>query len=165
MNKFVDFGKRDVDLPAGCKDLIDVLQRAEQRAAPKLATRSVWRLADVAAHVDRLTEAGAKAKNLAITWHEMNYVLLTSEQGVISALTVIHENTQREQTVRGVFQEAGLAPNFVKTVAGFSVRVLRYSFPAGASNIGSLISELLRKGYGLAENVRLEIGSWQDDAS
>jgi hypothetical protein len=125
----------------------------------------VWRLADVAAHVDRLTEAGAKAKNLAITWHEMNYVLLTSEQGVISALTVIHENTQREQAVRGVFEEAGLAPNFVKTVAGFSVRVLRYSFPADASKIGNLISELLRRGYGVAENVRLEIGSWEDDAS
>ena len=39
-----------------------------------------------------------------------------------------------------------------------SMRVLRYTFPAGASSIGDLIPELLRRGYGLGENVRLEIG-------
>ncbi len=165
MNKFVDFGKRGIDLPAGCKDLIDVLQQAEQRAAPKFTTRSVEGLADVAKHVDGLAQARDKAKNLAITWHELNYVLLMKEQDVISALMVIHEDTHREQAVREVFEKAGLTPTVLKTVAGFSVRVLRYSFPAGASNIGSLISELLRRGYGLAENVRLEIGSWEDDAS
>ena len=75
-----------------------------------------------------------------------------------------HENTEREQAIREVFEKAGLTPNFIKTVAGFSVRVLRFAFPAGGSNIGDLISELLRRGYGLAEDVRLEF--WIDrDAS
>jgi hypothetical protein len=165
MNLFVDLGKRSIDLPAGCKDLIEVLLRAGHHSTPKLATGSVQRLADVVTYVDRLAEAGAKTKNLAITWHELNYVLLTNEQGVINVLTVVRDHTQREQAVRDLFQEAGLAPNFAKTVAGFSVRVLRFTFPAGASNIGNLISELLRRGYGLAENVRLEIGSWEDDSS
>ena len=165
MNNFVDFGKRGVELPAGCKNLIDVLRLAEQDAARKPAMASVQRLADVVTYVDRLAEAGAKTKNLAITWHELNYIHLTNEQGVISALTVIHTKTQRERAVREVFEKAGLAPTFIETVAGSCVCVLRYSFPAGVPNIGGLISELLRKGFGLAENVRLEIGSWEDEAA
>jgi len=165
LNKFVNFGKRSIRLPAGCKDLINVLQSAKEPPAPTLTTRSVEGLAGLARHLDNLTEAGAKTKNLAISWHgELNHVHLTNEQGIINAITVIHDNTQREQAVREVFEEAGLAPMLDKYVAGFCVRVLRYSFPAGESNIGGVIAEVLRRGYGLAENVRLEIGSWEDDA-
>jgi hypothetical protein len=166
MNKFVDFGKRNVDLPAGCKDLIDVLERAKQRPVPTLTTRSVEGLANAARYLDNLTEGGAQAKNLAITWREgLNYVHLTNERCVITALAVIYDRTQSEQAVREVFEEAGLAPTHDETLAAFSVRLLRYSFPSGSSDISGLISELLRRGYGLAENITLEIGSWEDDAS
>lgn len=166
MNKFVDFGKRGVDLPAGCKDLIDVLQRAKQRSVPTLTTRSVEGLANIAGHLDNLIEVGAQPKNLVITWQEgLNYVHLTNRRCVITALAVIHDSAQREQAVREVFEEGGLALVHDETLAAFSVRLLSYSFQADPSNIGGLISELLGRGYGLAENVRFEIGSWEDDAS
>ncbi len=38
MNKFVNFGKRSVELPAGCRDLIDVLQQAKRYPASTFAT-------------------------------------------------------------------------------------------------------------------------------
>ena len=165
MNKFVDFGKRGVDLPAGCKDLIQVLQQAEERATPKLPTRSVWCLPDVATHVDRLTEAGGEGKSRVIIAHELSSIFLSNQKGVVTLLTVIHDSTQREQAVREVLEQVGLSPTFVKIPGAVSSRTLRCSFPAGASNIGKVVLELLRRGYGLAESVKLDIASWENDAS
>src|ERR1051326_7717665 len=166
MNEFVNFGKRSVELPSGCKDLIDVLQQAKRHPAPStLTVCSAEGLTDVAKHLPRLLELGAKSKHLVITWHEMNYVQLMNQDGVLTAMAVVHENTHSEQAVRGVFSAAGLAPTLDEAVAGWSVRVLAYPLPDAASSIEELISELLRTGYGLAENVRLEFGSWESDAS
>ncbi len=67
MNKFVNFGKRSIDLPGGCKDLVDVLQRAKERPTSTLTTCSVEGLPGLARHLDNLTEAGQKTNNLAIT--------------------------------------------------------------------------------------------------
>jgi len=165
MSEFVNFGKRSVELPAGCKDLIDVLQQAKGQPASTLTVRSAEGLRDVAKHLLRLLELGAKCRYLVITWHEMNYVQLMNQEGELTAQAVVHENTHREQAVRGVFGAAGLAPIVDEAVAGWSVRVLGYPLPEGASIIEELISDLLRTGYGLAENVRLEFGSWESDAS
>src|SRR6267378_2725513 len=110
MNKFVNFAKRSVALPSGCKDLIDVLQRAKRDPASTMTTHSAEGLGDVATHLSRLLEAGAKSRYLAITWYEMNYVQVISERGALTVLAVVHEITQREQAVRDVFKAASLKP-------------------------------------------------------
>ena len=165
MNKFVNFGKRSVELPAGCKDLIDVLQQVKRRRVSVLAASSAEGLEDLAQHLSILLEPGSKSRNLAITWHEMNYLHLKNEEGMLTALAVIHDNTRREPAVRRVFSAAGLAPILDEAVAGGSVRLLSYPLPGDAFSIERLVSDLLRLGYGLAENVRLELGSWDNDAS
>ncbi len=86
----------------------------------------------------------------------MNYVHLINEEGALSAVTVVHEITHREQAVRGVFASAGLAPILDEAVVDGAVRVLRYTLPGGASNIEQLISNLLRTGFDLPENIRLQ---------
>jgi hypothetical protein len=162
MSDFVNFGKRSVELPAGCKDLIDVLQKAKRHPVAKLTARSAEGLADVAKHLASLLEPGAKSKNLVITWTEMNFVHLMNEEGALSAVTVVHEITHREQAVRGVFASAGLAPILDEAVVDGAVRVLRYTLPGGTSNIEELISNLLRTGYGLPENMKLQFGLFLD---
>jgi hypothetical protein len=42
--------------------------------------------------------------------------------------------------------------------------MLMYQLPAAESEVGELISELLHKGFGLAESVALDVGSWEDEA-
>jgi hypothetical protein len=170
MNEFVNFGRRGVDLPPGCKDLIDVLRRVRRPPVPALTSRPVQGLAhvaglaNIAGHLHKLLEPGTKFKNLVITWHEeKNYVRLMNNGGVITALTVIHGDIHRERAVRGVFNAAGLEATHDEALGW--VRALIYPLPAGESSIRELVSDVLRKGYGLAENVRLEIGSWEDDAS
>ena len=166
MNEFVNMGKRSIELPAGCKDLIDVLQPAKRHALDNLTiSLAEGGLADLAKHLANLLEQGKKTKNLGITWHELNYLHLVNEGLFLTALLVVHDNTHREQAVRAVFAVAGLAPIRDEAVNGWSVRVLGYPLPAGASNIEELISDLLRKGYGLAENVRLEFAFWEDETS
>ena len=164
MNKFVDFGKRSVELPAGCKDLIDVLQLTKRRPVSTLATHPAEGLGDLAKHLSSLLEPGAKSRSLVITWHEMNYVQLMNQEGVVTALAIVDEKTRREQAVRGVFGAAGLTPILDEAVAGWSMRMLGYTLPGGAPSTEELISDLLRNGYGLAENARLELGFWESDA-
>jgi len=88
-----------------------------------------------------------------------------NEEGVLTVLAVVHENTNREQAVRGVFEAAGLAPIFDQAAAGaWFVQVLKYPLPSAASHVEELISDLLRSGYGLAKNARLEFGFWENNA-
>jgi hypothetical protein len=165
MNEFVNFGKRSVVLPAGCKDLIEVLQQSKRHPTPAWSVCPVEGLGDVGKHLHGLLELGAKSKYLAVSWHEMNYnhILLMNEDGVLSSLMVIHEDNHREQAVRGVFSAAGLGPIRDEAVAGWSVRVLKYPLPDAVSRIEELISDLLRTGFGLAENARLEFASWEGE--
>ncbi len=164
MNQFINYKKRSVELPAGCKDLIDVLHLAKREASSTFTSQS-GRLADVAKHLSALLKPGAKSRNVAITWRQMNYLHLMNEEGGLTALAIVHEDTAREPAVRGVFEAAGIAPILDEAVAGASfVRVLAYPLPSRAPAVEQLISDLLRRGYGLAEDVRLEL-SWDNDNS
>ncbi len=79
MNEFVNMGKRSIELPAGCKDLIDVLQPAKRHALAKLTiSLAEGGLADLAKHLANRLEQGKKTKNLGITWHELNYLHLVN---------------------------------------------------------------------------------------
>ena len=164
MNEFVNFRKRNVELPPGCKDLVDVLQQAKGHPAATSAVRSAEGLGELGKHLLRLLELGAKFRYLVITWDEMNAVQLMHQDRVLTALAVVHEKTHREQAVRGVFGAASLTPILDEALAGWSLRMLVYRLPGGASSTQELISDLLRTGYGLAENAGLNFESWESDA-
>ena len=51
MNEFVNYGKRSITLPEGCKDLIDVLRLAKPTSGP--GAPEPGSLADVEAHIAR----------------------------------------------------------------------------------------------------------------
>jgi hypothetical protein len=163
MNKFVNLGKRGVTLPPGCKDLIDVLQKPKPHAALASPHSCAGGLQDVAAHLSRLFEPAAKPRTLVITWHETNYLQVMRIAGVLTALAVVHEHTHREQAICQWFNAAGLAPTLDEAAAGFSVRVLGYPLPDSAAKVKHLLSDLLRTGYGLPENVALQFGCWENE--
>ena len=161
MNKFVNFGKRDVNLPAGCKDLIDVLRGVKQYGVE--SSCSVQGLASLSKYLRGIMESVANTKCILITWHEMNYVQLINDRGSLNVLALISDNTGREWAVREVFNAAGVSPSYDQAPAGIPIRALRYSLPADYPRIEKLVFDLLRRGYGLAENARLEIMFWEDE--
>src|SRR4051812_17985858 len=135
MNEFVNFRKRSVELPTGCKDLIDVLDQAKRHPESTLIVSSGERLTDVARHVRRLLEPETKSRYLVITWDQMNYLQLMNQEGALTAQAVVHENTHRAQAIRAVFGAVNLVPISDEAAAGGCVRVLRYALPDGASSI------------------------------
>jgi hypothetical protein len=166
MNHFVDFGKRSIELPTGCKDLIDVLQQGKRPAVPSTATRVGQSLGELSKHLVNLLVSSTRPKNLVIAWGSLSYIHLRNNEQVLTAIVVVHGGLLREQSVRAVFGVADLAPVSDETAADGSIRVLRYSLPATASIIGRLIPNLLLKGFGLAlKQVKYELGNWEEKDS
>ncbi len=161
MNRFVDFGKRSINLPEGCKDLIDVLGAAKRQ--PVQGTESVVGIANLAKFLPGIVESAAKSKSILITWRESVYVHLMNEQGVISAVIIISESTGREQAVREIFTEAGLSPAYDEAPTSTSICALRYPLPSDYSKIEKLVFDLLRRGFGLSEDVTVQIMFWEDE--
>ncbi len=62
-----------------------MLQQTKRHPGSTLTVRSAEGLRDVAKHLLRLLELGAKSRYLVITWHEMNYVQLMNQEGVPAA--------------------------------------------------------------------------------
>ena len=100
MSKFVNFKKREIALPPGCKDLIDVLKPglrtsgkvhvniAGQRPAISRAGKTVGGLSEIGKYVAMVFESGALAFTLQIT--SLNRQLIVS---------LFHENATKVRTL------------------------------------------------------------------
>jgi len=166
MNHFVDFGKRSIELPSGCKDLFDVLQLEKRPEARSFTSRVGQSLGDVGSNLNNLLARSTRSKNLVITWGSGSYIHLQNKEQVVAAIVVVHEGVLREQSVRAVFAAADLALVSDETVAAGTIRVLRYSLPVSMSVIGRLIPNLLLRGFGLAlRKVKYELLHWEESDS
>ena len=166
MNPFVDFGKRGIELPTGCKDLVDVLEQGNRPAVRSTATRAGQSLSQLSKDLVNLLVPSTRPKNLVITWGSKSYVHLRNNQQVLTAIVVVHGGVLREQSFRAVFGAGDLAPVSDETAGGGAIRMLRYSLPATASIVGRLIPNLLWRGFGLAiRQVKYELRNWQENDS
>ncbi len=164
MSQFVNYLKRGVELPEGCKNLIDVLQKGNQGSVHKPDRVAEEGLANIEGYLSSMLASPAKRKFLSIFWfeHEDKICLpLLFIGGVINALLLVAcTDAERERAVRAVFAQAGVAPlqdHVVHLVgdAGADSRWLRYPLPATAREAAGIIIELLRTAYGLPETAKL----------
>jgi restriction endonuclease Mrr len=88
-----------------------------------------------------------------------------NQKQVLTATAVVHEKIGREQSVRGAFSAAGLAPVSDEAVAGGAIQVLHYSMSVSTAIIGRLIPDLLHNGYGLTRKFKYQLGFWEDENS
>jgi len=156
MNEFVNYGKRSITLPEGCKDLIDVLRLDKPTSGPD--TGEPGSLADVEAHIARQLQAAAKASILVILWGDaVNIIQVVLIKGTLNLFACMKAEGPTEVAVREVFEQAGipLAHEPLKTLA-VPTQVLGWQLPGTAGGAARLICDLLRCGYGVAEAARLE---------
>jgi hypothetical protein len=156
MNKFVNYGKRSITLPEGCKDLIDVLRLGKPASGP--ARAEPGSLADVEAHIARQLRAAAKVSFLLILWgHEGNHIQVGLIGGTLNLWAIMEDWGPTEAAVREMFEHAGipLASNPMETPAA-PTQVHGWQLPRSAGAAAGLVCGLLRTGYGLAEAARLE---------
>jgi len=164
VSQFINYQKRGVELPEGCKDLIDVLKLANQESLPEPDRTLVEGLADIEGYLSRMLASPAKSKFLAIFCFDpkpRTMLHFLSFGGVIHAsLSVACTDPDRERAVRAVFAHAGIAPvqDLAVHVWGHAEaesRSLRYPLPATAREAAGIIIELLRTAYGLPETAKL----------
>ena len=156
MNEFVNYGKRSITLPEGCKDLIDVLRLDKPASGP--ARAEPGSLADVEAHIARQLQAAAKFSALLIFWgHAVNHIQVVLIQGRLSLRANMEDWGPTEAAVREMFEQAGIpmVGEPLKTPAA-PTPVRGWQLPRSAGAAAGLVCGLLRTGYGLAEAARLE---------
>ena len=163
---FFNYPNRSGTLPAGCKDLIDVLKlksaSAQQSAEVRLQPANIGLgLADLAAHISRFLESSAKVRSLWIHGDATVTIgVLCGKRGLHALILV---NLSREQAVRTVFSDSGLVPiqdNFLAN----NMRGLQYRF-SSIPDLGGFIRELLTKGFGVTENTDLWFRYHEKDAA
>ncbi len=165
MNRFVNYGKRSVTLPKGCKDLIDVLQ-ARRRSPASMATPGRATLApdqgtlgDIAIYLARQLQTPSRFSNLLVLWGDaLEAVQVPLTEAGLELFALIRPGGASEKAVQRVFERAGIgsAGGWRVDVFGTATQLLRYRLPNAAQSAAGLVREVLRVGYGLPENARLE---------
>jgi hypothetical protein len=166
MNPFVNFGQRNIQLPPGCKDLMDVLRTLHRKDCGK-EDNCKEGLGDIARYLARLLEPrGAESRQVVIFCYAQRAVvsldfgpfLLGCRPSGLSALIFVDGSEPlQEQAVRTVFEQAGIPPFLASGVPGMEgpTRVLRYALPSTLEDASRVITTLFRRGFGVGEEARL----------
>jgi hypothetical protein len=154
MSEFVNYHKRGIELPPGCKDLIDVL-------AVTRGSQSLGRLSDVPRHVSMLVNSSSEQFTLMIgtTDERLSIVLDRSKSKEVSALVLVGSGAEHEKGIREFFQHHGPKPfkdYLLPGEDGAEVRGLLYPLPAGASHVSQIIADLLCSVYGFTQESEIK---------
>jgi hypothetical protein len=162
MARLVNYGKRGISLPAGCKDLIDLLDPSKRKAnGPHLGGEP----APTACKHDRFPKAGLAqvARYIAMSVESpaevfLLYICSLDEELAVGirrnkgpktfelvpmrfVSTDVSRHTEIEQSVRAFCEQQGIQP--------IGHRPVVYSLPIDASLVSELTIRLLRMVYGL----------------
>ena len=153
MNQFVNYGTRDVSLPTGCKNLIDVLNpkpfTLKKERAEKEGLKRVEALVPLflAAPRERSFTVFPSPGQLAC--------LFLSSQGNPSVLLPV-ENEECEQSVRRILAEAGISPSMDGFQESPRIPILRFALPTEAGDATRLVTRILREAFQVSEEAGLE---------
>lgn len=164
MNPFVNLNQRGIELPPGCKDLIDTLGSQNRQASGAKQGFSEG-IDAIPRYVTRLLESKALGRVLSMVCVvppaamvlEFGTFFAGYRPGGLSGLVFVDGNEPLlESAVRGVFGEAGFSP-FAEFGVGGGVepmRMLRYALPDRAGEAANLVTNVLIKGFGVPESAR-----------
>ena len=132
------------------------------RSVAKTGYRAAPNLGSVEYHLWRMMKSAGKRPSLDIyCWKHPDKpsLHLFVTKGALNAMFFLKcAEAQREQVVRAIFAQAGVAPlqDQVTGERGDESRFLLFALPATAAAAAHLVAEFFRKGYGLAESAELE---------
>jgi len=160
-NPFVDPNKRGVELPAGCKDLNDVLAKAGmgegQFAMPSRVQRStVGRVRDF---VSQLYETKRVGQMLVVVAPGRDVLLILSraEEGFELTLLLHRRDAFVEEAVGGIFGESVVAQ--IREQKD-ELRTVRLGLPDWWDDAAQIVVDLLIRGYGMTDSAQVFV-IWQ----
>lgn len=142
-----DPNKRSIELPDGCKDLIDVLRLRESEEKPQPIPQG--KLADVPHHVEQFMQSIAAFNILCIGQmdsREIYFLLAAKNDCRWIILDFKAPDPMGEMGIRYFFLQRKIAPA-TDGVFTSSSRSLKYPLAGESSDVVELVSELLRRIY------------------
>jgi hypothetical protein len=167
MNEFVNYKKRNINLPWGCKNLLDVLHPQQLKAGIPDVTMAheksfVGTFSDIEKHVSMMFESRALLFMLGMDAPDDRLKLEVSrmEGGIMFAWVEFREDSGQEAAIRSFLAREGLkAPCVAGTPASFipdSPVSYRISpLPIDPRGLAELFTNLLREVGGLKEDAEL----------
>jgi hypothetical protein len=164
MNPFVDFQKRSIDLPFGCKDLADTLANAKREPD----SRDRWKLLNGLQETERYL-AGLLLRPDALLYldisitHTPHRLQLAPVGGALCIVLFIDgSDKDRLPRVRKFFHDAEICPavdlmGSVSVISATSTRILISPLPVVAPDAAELIRRVLREGFALSEEAQLYV--------
>lgn len=176
MSKFVNYKKRSITLPPGCKDLIDLLQQHRQpktdSTISSVGCPTVTRdesgtvmVCEIAKYVAMPFESAALSSILTLSAPDEHLTVDFSqmEGSLFHASAVFEENADRERLMREFFISQGLqTPDTDWTpthfVAGVPVQIIFriLPLPSDAATAAQLAVALFRRVCGLTDYSELK---------
>lgn len=173
MEGFVNYKKRSIALPPGCKDLVDVLREGSH---PISSAPSAGRWVPVPktecfatngqAHIPRfmatVLESTTKFTSLRIELpgHDVAIgVCRHRDERSLALVLFVPRNTGREQATRDFFLKHHIAPTadyLPRPQTSTSVRILQYPLPQDATSAADLISNFLQTVHYLAAGAGID---------
>jgi hypothetical protein len=180
MSNFVNFNKRSIALPPGCKDLLDVLQLRERRqfqdsddsGCVRVGGSAQGHLADMEEYIKMAFEAETSAFMLVIQPPDKRLTVNVAHKAGegMWGWVYVESGTPAEAAVRNFFAHHGLqtpiaghplplkfVPLSLQFLPGVPVQsVLDISpMPANATMLTQLVSGLIREVCGLSDGSKL----------
>jgi hypothetical protein len=164
MNPFVDFQKRSIELPFGCKDLADTLATANREPGSKAR----WKVLNGLQETERYL-AGLLLRADALLYLDISItptphrLHLAPLRGALCILLFIDGSDKgRLQRVRKFFHDAEISPavdvmGSITVPETTSTRILIYPLPVVAPDAAELITRVLREAFALSEEAQLYV--------
>jgi hypothetical protein len=168
MEEFIDYKKRGVELPPGCKDLIDVLHRRAQQEAseaaschwvpvPKTERIEERGLDHLQQFIAGVLESPAKFTTIDIRVPCRDvamYVGRHSKPGVLHLMLYVYQNTEEDRAVRTFFSGHQITPLIdygPGRPTANSMWGLQYALPSNVTAATVLLRAFLQTVYEVTE--------------
>ena len=167
MARFVNYQKRGIELPPGCKDLIDVLKGKAKAKVPG-AFAGKWGpvpkpdlfpsggIAQIERYVVRVLASAVKFAALTISSLDEQVVAglyrHPDENAFDLMLFVLRKDKELEQSIREFFRQREIEHTLDYLCSGVEanhMRGLKYPLPSDSKQVAMLLADLLTNVYGL----------------
>ena len=153
MDEFINYKKRGVELPPGCKDLIDVLPPPRQVRVP------VEGFIHIERYLSRLLQSASTRRKVSIwSLDHQHLVHISHKDGMLKMMVALDTNdTAKEQAIVRLFSALNIPPAFDSDGRshGIPVRLLFYPLPVSPADAADLIRTFIQRVYGLADDAGL----------